>query len=111
MTTAIATKLDGIARLGFRGIDVAQVTGTRPETVSRWSSGKNAPQGDNLRRLLEFDYVVQRLAELFKPDEARLWMFSRHKLLDGQVPAELIQAGKVDDVLRAIDQLADGVYL
>lgn len=111
MATAIISKLDHIAQLGFRGIDVAQVTGTRPETVSRWMNGKNSPQGEKLRRLLEFDFIAQRLAELYTPEEARLWVFSRHKILDGKAPAELIQAGQIDDVLRAIDQIADGVYL
>ncbi len=38
-------------------------------------------------------------------------MFGRHEALGGQRPADLIQQGRVDEVLKAIDQLAEGVYL
>lgn len=111
MATVVARKLSAIAEGGVRASDVAQLLGTRPETVSRWNTGRNQPQGDSLRRLLELEYIVERLKELYTPEEARLWLFQRHKALDGQRPADLIQAGRAEDVLRAIEQLADGVYL
>lgn len=107
----IALKLNDIARHWFQAIDVAQVTGTAPDTVSRWGSGKSAPQGEYLHRLIAFEDIVRRLADLYTPDEARPWIYSRHELLDGKIPADLIQAGRADEVLRAVDQLADGVYL
>jgi transcriptional regulator with XRE-family HTH domain len=111
MSTVVAEKLRGINRGGFRATDVAQLLGTRPETVSRWNAGRNQPQGDSLRRLLELEYIVQRLGELYTPEEARLWIFQRHKALGGRTPAELIRDGRMDEVLRAIDQLADGVFV
>jgi transcriptional regulator with XRE-family HTH domain len=111
MSTAVARKLRAIQEGGIKAVDVAQLLGTRPETVSRWNSGRNRPQGESLIKLLELEFIVQRLTELYTPEEARLWVFGRHKALDDQRPADLIQQGKIDEVLRAIDQLADGAYL
>ena len=59
----------------------------------------------------KFEKVATRLTELYAFEEAEIWLASRQPLLGGQIPAELVQAGKVDEVLHAIDQLADGVYL
>lgn len=111
MMTALAQKLRVIQDGGMKGIDVAQILGTRPETVSRWNAGRNQPQGETLHKLLELEYIVMRLRELYSPEEARLWVFSRHKALDDERPADLIQQGRTDEVLQAIDQLAEGVYL
>jgi uncharacterized protein (DUF2384 family) len=111
MSTVIARKLRVIQDGGIKATDVAQLLGTRPETVSRWNTGRNQPQGESLHKLLELEFIVQRLREVYTPEEARLWVFGRHKALGGQRPADLILEGRTDEVLRTIDQLTDGVYV
>lgn len=108
----IARKLETLQRKGaMRSVDVANVLGIRPETVSRWNQGKAFPRSDAEHMLLELAYVIEQLADLYEPDEARHWLFSRQKLLDGARPAELIQQGKTDDVIQAIKQLLEGVHI
>jgi hypothetical protein len=51
------------------------------------------------------------LADLYEPDEARLWLFARQKLLNGEIPAELIRQGRTDEALKIIRQILDGVYV
>jgi uncharacterized protein (DUF2384 family) len=60
---------------------------------------------------MELAFVVEQLSDLYAPSEARTWLLSPQKLLGGQVPAELIQANRVDEVLALIHQLRDGTYL
>ncbi|GAA4338592.1 hypothetical protein GCM10023165_17380 [Variovorax defluvii] len=60
---------------------------------------------------LELEFVIDKLADIYEPRDARLWLFSRRRLLDDQVPAELIQQGRVDEVLASVNQLLDGVHL
>jgi len=91
--------------------DVANILGVRPETVSRWNQGKAFPQPDKQKLLLDLEYIIDQLSDLYEPDEARLWMFSRQKLLNGKIPAELIQAGHAEKVIQMIDQLRDGVFV
>jgi hypothetical protein len=109
---AIARKLDSIEKKGaMRSVDVANVLGARPETVSRWNQGKAFPRPDTQKLLLELEYIVDQLSDLYSPQEARLWLFSRQKLLSGAKPAELIQGGRADEVLNVIGQLREGVFL
>jgi len=108
----IARKLEILEeKAAMRSIDVANVLGARPETVSRWNQGKAFPRSDAQRTLLELEYIVEQLADFYEPQEARLWLFSRQRLLGGATPAELIQAGKADQVIAVIDQLRDSVHM
>lgn len=112
MASAVATRLDAIRdRGGIKAREVAQLLDTTPQTVSRWRTGKVEPQPDRLHRLLTLEWLIDELAEFYEPDEARLWLFSRHRLLGGERPADRIQQGKVDDVLALISQLRDGAFV
>ncbi len=60
---------------------------------------------------MELAFIVEQLSDFYEPQEARLWILSRQRLLEGRVPAEMIQEGNVDEVLTAISQLRDGVFI
>jgi hypothetical protein len=85
--------------------------GTRPETVSRWNLGKTFPRSDAERTLLDLEYLVDLLSDIYQPEQARLWFYSRQKLLGGVAPAEMIRAGKIQQLITAVDQLRDGVHV
>lgn len=112
MSNAISRRLESLQQKGaIRSIDVANLLGARPETVSRWNQGRAFPRPDAQRRLLDLEFVVDQLSDIYEPDEARLWLFSRQTVLGGAIPAELIQQGRIDDVLTALNQFRDGVFL
>lgn len=112
MSSALARRLEAIeTQGGIKGRDVAQLLDTTPETVSRWRSGRASPQRERLQRLLSLEWLIGELSELYSPEEARLWLFSPHKLLGGDRPADRIHQGRVDDVLALIDQLKTGAYV
>ena len=111
-TNAIARKLDLIQEKGaMRSTDIASIIGIRPETISRWNQGKAFPQRDKERILLDLEYIVDQLSDFYEPEDARLWLFSRQKLLDGKQPAQFIHDGETDRIIEIIDQLRDGVFL
>jgi uncharacterized protein (DUF2384 family) len=111
-TTAIARKLEAIQSKGaLRASDIANLLETRPETVSRWKQGKAFPQSNTERQLLDLEYIVDQLSDFYEPQEARLWLFSRQRALQGERPADLIQQGRTAEVIGIIDQLRDGVYV
>jgi uncharacterized protein (DUF2384 family) len=111
-SSAIARRLDAIQHKGaMRSADIANVLAVRPETVSRWNQGKAFPHPTTEKQLLELEFIVDKLSDFYEPREARLWIFSRQRLLNDKIPAELIQAGKVDEVLSVVNQLRDGVYV
>ncbi len=112
MASAVAERLDTILeRSGMRSREVAQLLDTTPQTVSRWRTGRATPQPDGLQRLLTLEWLIGELAEFYEPDQARLWLFSPHRLLSGDRPADRIQGGQLDDVLALIHQLSDGAFV
>jgi uncharacterized protein (DUF2384 family) len=111
-SNAIARRLESMQEKGaMRSVDVANVLNVRPETVSRWNNGKALPHPSTERQLLELEFIVDKLADIYEPQDARLWLFSRQRLLQDRTPADLIQQGHVDEVLAAVNQLLDGVHL
>lgn len=87
MSAVIIEKLDSLKKADAMNItDVANVLGTTPATVSRWNSGKASPQRTKERLLVQLEYIVDRLQEFYSHEQARLWLFTRHQLLDGRRP-------------------------
>ena len=112
MSNAIARKIESIEEKGgMRSVDVANILGTRPETVSRWNQGKAFPRGDTEKLLLDLDYIVDQLSDFYEPLEARVWLFSRQRILEGKRPVDLIQQGDTDTIMQILDQLRDGIFL
>ena len=110
--SVFAQRLAKIQELGgISGRDVAQLLGTTPDTISRWSTGTVEPQRDLLKRVLELEFFLAELSEFYSPEEARLWLFAPHKLLNGESPAQRIQNGLSQDVFSLIDQLRSGAYV
>jgi transcriptional regulator with XRE-family HTH domain len=112
MTHAIAARLDAIQkRAAVTSREVAQLLNISPETVSRWRTGKTEPQTERRDYLLKLEWLVSELSELYSPDEARLWLFSPHKLLKRNRPIDRIQRGTMEDVLTVISQIKDGAFV
>src|SRR5437016_1350017 len=112
MAGAIATRLDKVQQnAGITAREIAQLLNTSPETISRWRAGKTQPQPDRRDYLVRLEWLIGELAELYSPEEASLWLFSPHKLLAGERPADRIQQGRIEDVLTVIAQLKDGAHV
>ncbi len=112
MPGAVAARLESIkSSAGVRSREIAQLLGTTPQTVSRWQQGHVDPQPTKLQQLLALEWLASQLHEFYPADEARLWLYSPHRLLAGDTPAQRIQDGKSQDVLALIDQLRDGTFL
>jgi uncharacterized protein (DUF2384 family) len=112
MTSAVARKLESLRDKGaMKNIEVANLLGTRPETVSRWNQGRAYPHAATEKTLLELEYIIDQLADFYEPSEARQWIFAPQKLLAGQSPANLIRTGRIDEVMNLVGQLRDAVHL
>jgi len=94
----------------MRSVDVANVLNVRPEAVFLWSNGRALPRARTERQLLELEFIVDKLSDIYAPHDARLWLFSRQRLLQGRTPADLVQQGRVDEVLAAVNQFLHGVH-
>ena len=111
MTSAVAKIIDDLRkRGGLKGTDVANIAEVSPATVSRWTSGTSFPHPKTQLLISDLRYVVDRLAEFYSPEETRIWLYSRHRLLDGGRAIDLINAGEADKVLSIIESLGEGTF-
>lgn len=88
-------------------------TSKPPETLllKRLLDGQADARPGAQKNLLALEYIVDELSDIYEPEEARLWFSSRQKLLGGSSPADLIQEGKADALIDAIERLKAGVFI
>ena len=111
MASAVSKIIDDLRdRGGLKGTDVANIAAVSPATVSRWTAGKALPHPKTQLLISDLRYVVDRLSEFYSPEETRIWLYSKHRLLDGQRPIDMINQGQADKVLSVIESLDQGTY-
>jgi transcriptional regulator with XRE-family HTH domain len=110
-TSALARKIEDIRdKTGAKDSELAKMLDTSPQTLYRWKRSQVEPNFQHLRRILDLHYVAEELSGFYDQDHVRLWLFSRHKLLEGRSPADLMGGDEVDMVLALIAQLRDGAF-
>jgi transcriptional regulator with XRE-family HTH domain len=111
MASAVSKIIDDLRNRGdLKGTDVANIAAVSPATVSRWTAGKALPHPKTQLLISDLRYVVDRLSEFYSPEETRIWLYSKHRLLDGKRPIEMINQGQTDKVLSVIESLDEGTY-
>ena len=111
MASAVSELIEDLReRGGLKSTDVANVAAVSPATVSRWTAGKALPHPKTQLVISDLRYVVDRLAEFYTPGETRLWLYSKHRLLDGERAIDLVHRGEADKVLAVIESLDEGTF-
>ena len=111
MANAVSRILDHLrSDGGLQGKDIANIVSVSPATVSRWSNGKATPDLRTQTVIAELRYVVDRLSDFYTPDETRLWLHTKHPMLNGERAIDLINDGRTEAVLAVIETLDAGAY-
>lgn len=111
MGTAVANMLDTLKeRGGLKGSDVANIASVSTATVSRWITGRAFPHPKTQLLISDLRYIVDLLADFYSPEETRLWLYAKHRLLNGERAIDLIHNGETDKVLAIIESLEDGAF-
>jgi hypothetical protein len=77
---------------------------------SRWSRGTEGLAARNQRAVLDLDYVIARLHQLWAPEVAAVWLGSPNAHLGGATPIDVLRQQGAAEVTRAIDAEAQGAY-
>ena len=60
---------------------------------------------------VDLEYIVERLSEFYSdPRTARAWLYSRHRYFGGRRPADPIKEGRIQEVLEAIQAMANPTH-
>ena len=88
---------------------VASLLGVSPSQPSRWRRGAERISAEKQRSLLDLDYVMARLLQLFPPQQAEIWLTSHNAHL-GARPMDVLRLRGAGAVVQAIDAEAQGAY-
>jgi hypothetical protein len=89
--------------------DISRVTQVKVRQVQHWLAGTSKPQGESLERLVDLNYLVERLANVYQPQGIEIWLHARNRALDGRRPIDMLEAGEFEPVIGLVEQLAQGV--
>lgn len=89
---------------------VAELLGVSRSQPSRWRSGREGLVAENQRKVLDLDYVMTRLHQVWTPEVAEIWLRSPNAHLGGATPLEVLRLQGVRDVIMAIDAADQGAY-
>jgi transcriptional regulator with XRE-family HTH domain len=112
MSTAVSRIIEDLrAQGGLQGKDIANIVNVSTATVSRWSNGNGSPSLKTQTVIADLRFVVERLSDFYTPDEARLWLNSRHPLLNNERAIDLINTDRTEEVLGVIERLDSGAFV
>lgn len=104
-----------IAKVKERGnlsaAEIGEIVGVGTRQVQNWASGHGTPANTKrLRQLLDLEYVLDLVTEVFEGEGATMWLHARNRQLDGERPLDLIAGNDTDRVIALLDRLADGNF-
>jgi uncharacterized protein (DUF2384 family) len=101
MPISTARKVEAL-RVDFKsGAAVADLLGVSRSRVTRWLQGAGIdPLNAEKVDLLEL--VWSNLLRIYDPETARSWIFGLNPQLGDRRPIDLIRAGRVEELMRAI---------
>jgi transcriptional regulator with XRE-family HTH domain len=88
--------------------EIANTTGVQLRSVQNWAAGSTRPEGKQRDRLLELQYIVTSLADVYDNEGIEIWLHHRQRQLDHLRPIDALQQGRFESVLMLVEQLAGG---
>ncbi|WP_375400204.1 antitoxin Xre/MbcA/ParS toxin-binding domain-containing protein [uncultured Amnibacterium sp.] len=96
------------ARRVLTAQELAEVTGVKLRAVQNWASGNARPEGIQRSRLLETQYVIEQLGDVYDTEGIEIWMHRPNRRLEHRRPVDALRQGDFENVLRLVDDLAGG---
>jgi len=88
---------------------VAEILEVSPSQPSRWRRGIEHMSPANQRRVLDLDYVMARVLQLFPREQAEIWLTSHNAHLEAR-PVDVLRLQGAGPVIAAADAEAAGAY-
>lgn len=101
--------VENVTRSGITQAELAKAVGAGTRAVQNWATGANAPRGRAIEHLLDVKTIVDLLGETYTDEGVDIWLRSRNRNLDLQRPIDLLQAGRLDEVLEEAKWVAGGM--
>lgn len=99
----------GLRDNGVSLADISRATQVKVRQVQHWLAGTSKPQGFTLERLVDLNYLIERLADVYVPEGIEIWLHGRNRALGGQRPIDVLESGDFESVIDLVEQLTHGI--
>ena len=101
MPVATAVKIKALRRDFKSQAAVADLLGVSRSQITRWLQGAGM-DALNAERIDLLELVWSNLLRLYEPEAARAWLMGVNPNLGDRRPIDLIRAGRIEELMRAI---------
>ncbi len=101
MAVATATKIRALKRDFRTGSALADLIGVSRSQVTRWLRGAGIDPL-NAEKIDLLELVWSSLLRLYDAETARAWLFGLNPHLSDRRPIDVIRAGRIEELMRAI---------
>lgn len=98
--------VEEVTSTGLTQADLGRVVGASLRTVQNWASGASTPSGVKMKRLLDVQYLIGELREVYTDEGIQIWLNARNRNLAGERPIDLLLGGQAESVLREAQRLS-----
>lgn len=89
---------------------VARILGVARSQPGRRVNGTESPSTTSTKHVIDLDYVLSRLDQMYEPDTAVTWLTSPNAFLDGARPLDGLLADGPAEVVGALDASVAGSF-
>lgn len=89
---------------------VARILKVAKSQPGRWVKGTETPSARSTKHLVDLDYVLSRLEQLYEPESAKTWIASPNAFLSGARPIDVLLTEGPAEVIEAIDASVAGSF-
>jgi transcriptional regulator with XRE-family HTH domain len=109
MTISTALKAEALARELGGQAKLARLLGVERSTVSRWLHG-GSPDAAQAARVDALEYVLAESERIFGKAGAQKWLNGLEPRLGDRRPIDVLRAGAVHEVIRALSEHKAGSF-
>jgi len=109
MPVGVREKVRAVSRDVGGQAKLARLIGVSPSRVSRWLD-QEQPDAVNQRKVEGVEFVLSRLLGVWERDTALKWLQGFNAHLGNRRPIDLLAAGRVGEVIEAIESEETGAY-
>ncbi|MCZ2807599.1 DUF2384 domain-containing protein [Modestobacter sp. VKM Ac-2983] len=89
-------------------VEIGEIVGAGERAIQKWAAGTARPEGAKRDRLLELQYVIEELSDVYRPEGVEIWLHSPQRALQGRRPLDVLKTGEFQTVLKLVQRLAGG---
>ncbi|MGQ0560247.1 MAG: helix-turn-helix domain-containing protein [Gemmatimonadota bacterium] len=105
----LRTRIDAARRAFGSDAELAEGLGVARSQLTRWKAGQE-PDAENAARLAGIDAVVELLTGYLSPKSISKWLNSPNAHLSDRRPIALLRAGRLSEVIAAIEAEKGGAF-